>query len=40
MIILINIITLFHRTIKIKPIEVTDNYYAGYNDDPSNKKRS
>ena len=27
-----------HRTIKIKPIEVTDNYYAEYNEDPSNKK--
>ena len=37
MIFLINI-TLFHRIIKIKPIEVTDNYYAGYNEDPSNKK--
>ena len=29
-----------HRTIKIKPIEVTDNYYAEYNEDPSNKKKS
>ena len=27
-----------HRTIKIKPIEVTDDYYAEYNEDPSNKK--
>ena len=27
-----------HRTIKIKPIEVTDNHYAEYNKDPSNKK--
>ena len=31
-----------HRTIKIKPIEVTDNYYAQYNEIPmelhSNKK--
>ena len=27
-----------HRTIKIKPIEVSDNYYAKYNEDPSNKK--
>ena len=27
-----------HRTIKMKPIEVTDNYYAEYNEDPSNKK--
>ena len=27
-----------HETIKIKPIEVTDNYYAEYNEDPSNKK--
>ena len=27
-----------HRTIKIKPIEVTDNYYAEYNEDPSTKK--
>ena len=27
-----------HRTIKIKPIEVTDDYYAKYNEDPSNKK--
>ena len=29
-----------HRTIKMKPIEVTDNYYAEYNEDLSNKKRS
>ena len=27
-----------HRTIKIKPIQVTDNYYAEYNEDPSNNK--
>ena len=27
-----------HRTIKIKCIEVTGDYYAGYNEDPSNKK--
>ena len=27
-----------HRTIKMKPIEVTDDYYAEYNEDPSNKK--
>ena len=27
-----------HRTIKMKPIEVTDDYYAGYNEDPSNKR--
>ena len=27
-----------HRTIKIKPIEVTDDYYAKYNEDPSNKE--
>ena len=32
-----------HRTIKMKPIEVTDNYYAEYNgiafnENPSNKK--
>ena len=27
-----------HKTIKMKPIEVTDNYYAEYNEDPSNKK--
>ena len=27
-----------HGTIKIKPNEVTDNYYAEYNEDPSNKK--
>ena len=27
-----------HKTIEIKPIEVTDNYYAEYNEDPSNKK--
>ena len=28
-----------HRTIKIKPIDVTDYYYyAKYNEDPSNKK--
>ena len=26
------------RTIKIKPTEVMDNYYAEYNEDPSNKK--
>ena len=30
----------FHRTIKIKLIEVTDDYYAEYNEDPSNKKNS
>ena len=29
-----------HRTIKMKPIEVTDDYYAEYNEDPSNKKKS
>ena len=28
------------RTIKIKPIEITYNYYAEYNEDPSNKKKS
>ena len=27
-----------HKTIKINPIEVTDDYYAEYNEDPSNKK--
>ena len=27
-----------HRTIKMKPIEVTSDYYAEYNEDPSNKK--
>ena len=27
-----------HRTIKMKPIEVTGDYYSGYNEDPSNKK--
>ena len=27
-----------HRTIKIKPIDVTDDYYFAYNEDPSNKK--
>ena len=27
-----------HRTIKTKPIEVTGDYYAEYNEDPSNKK--
>ena len=27
-----------HRTIKIKPIEVTNDYYGEYNEDPSNKK--
>ena len=27
-----------HRTIKMKPIEVTDNYYAEYNEDQSDKK--
>ena len=34
---MINIITLFIKTIKIKPIEVTDDYYAKYNEDPSNE---
>ena len=29
-----------HRTIKIKPIEVTGDYYAEYNEDTSNKKKS
>ena len=28
-----------HRTIKIKPVEVTENYYAKYNEDPSKKKK-
>ena len=32
----------FHATIKIKPIDVTDDYYAEYNENPmelhSNKK--
>ena len=27
-----------HRTIKMKRIEVTDDYYAEYNEDPPNKK--
>ena len=27
-----------HRTIKMKLIDVTDDYYAEYNEDPSNKK--
>ena len=27
-----------HRTIKMKPIEVTNDYYAEYNKDPSNKE--
>ena len=27
-----------HRTIKMKAIEVTDDYYVEYNEDPSNKK--
>ena len=27
-----------HKTIKIKPIEVTDDYYIEYNEDKSNKK--
>ena len=27
-----------HRTIKMKPIEVMDDYHAEYNEDPSNKK--
>ena len=27
-----------HRTIKMKPIEVTGDYYAEHNEDPSNKK--
>ena len=26
-----------HRTIKIKPIEVTDNYYAEYDENPNKK---
>ena len=26
-----------HRTIKIKPIEATDNYYAKYNEYPNKK---
>ena len=25
-----------HRTIKMKPIEVTNDFYAEYNEDPSN----
>ena len=29
-----------HKTIKMKPIEVTYDYYAKYNEDPSNKKDS
>ena len=29
-----------HKTIKMKPIEVTDDYYAEYNEDLSNKKNS
>ena len=29
-----------HKTIKMKPTEVTDNYYAEYNEDPSNKKNA
>ena len=37
MILLINNNTV-HRTIKMKAIEVTDDYYAKYNEDPSNKK--
>ena len=28
-----------HRTIKMKSIEVTDDYYAEYNEDASNKKK-
>ena len=28
----------FHKTIKMKPIEVTDYYYAKQNEDPSDKK--
>ena len=27
-----------HKTIKIKPIEVTNDFYAEYNENPSNKK--
>ena len=27
-----------HRTIKMKAIEVTNDYYTEYNEDPSNKK--
>ena len=30
---------IFHRTIKMKPIDVTSNFYAEYNED-SNKKES
>ena len=26
-----------HRTVKIKPIEVTDNYYAEYDEHPNKK---
>ena len=29
-----------HRTIKMKLIEVTGDYYAEYNEDPSNKQNS
>ena len=28
-----------HITIKMKPIQVTNHYYAEYNEDPSNKKK-
>ena len=38
MILLINIVTLVHKTIKMKPSEVTGDYYAEYNEDLSNKK--
>ena len=41
MILLINIVDKYnntvHKTIKIKPIEVTDDYYAKCNEDPSNE---
>ena len=29
-----------HRTIKMKPIEVMDDYHVHHNEDPSNKKKS
>ena len=39
MILLINIITQFHKTIKMKPIDITGNSYADNNED-FNKKDS
>ena len=37
MILLINSNNIVHRTIKTKPIDVTDDYYAEYNENPNKK---